>query len=106
VNIILVLFVIVFSAIGIYLYYKGNKNFLSGDFKTYALFMLYGIIIYTIHLFFHLFEESIEIGWLSETFENFTSLGLHIFLAIIGLTFLIGGYFYLRLSQQYGFKKK
>jgi len=56
--------------------------------------------------FFHLFEDSIEIGWLSETFENFASLGLYILLAIAGLTFLIGGYFYLKLSQQYGFKKK
>ena len=104
-NIVLVLFAIIFSAIGIYYYHKGYKRFLKGDFKTYATWMFVGVIIYAVHLFSHLLVESIEIGWMPESLETFAALSLYILLAIAGAFFLVGGYYYLKLAKVYGFKK-
>lgn len=104
-NIFLVIFAIIFSVFGIYYYFKGYKKFSRGDFKLYATGMFFGVIVYTIHLFAHLLEESVEIGWVSETLETFASLSLYILLAIAGIFFLVGSYFYLNLANKYGFKK-
>ena len=103
-NIILVVVAIVLSLIAIYYYSKGNKKFLTGEFKTYASWKLFGVVVYTIHLFAHLVEEANEIGWINVN-ENVVSLTLYIFLAIAGAFFLGGSYFYLKLSKIIGYKK-
>ncbi len=103
-NVALLAVSITLSSVAIYYYSKGNKKFLSGEFKSYAFWMLLGVILYTIHLIAHLLEEANQIGWIKLN-EAATSLTLHAFLVITGIFFLAGSYFYLKLSGMIGYKR-
>lgn len=101
---VLVVIAMALSMVAIYYYSRGNKKFLSGEFKSYASWMMLGVVIYTIHLLFHLIEEANAIGWVNVN-ETAVSLATYAFLAIAGAFFLVGSYFYLRLSQSIGYKR-
>lgn len=103
-NITLVVIAILLGIIATYYYSKGNKKFLSGEFKSYASWMMLGVVIYTIHLFVHLIDKANEIGWININ-KNVVSLALYALLAIAGAFFLIGSYFYLKLSDSIGYKR-
>lgn len=104
VNIALAAIAVILSIIAIYFYSRRNKRFLSGEFKSYASWMMLGVVIYTVHLLVHLAEEANRIGWIKVN-ENAVSLSLHALLAIAGIFFLIGSYFYLKLSDSIGYKR-
>ncbi len=101
---VLVLIAIILSIFGVYYYYKGNRQFASGDFTRYSTWMFYGVIIYTLHLFAHLVHALYELEWINVN-ENFVYFNLYIFLAIAGFFFLVGGYLYLNLADSLGVKK-
>ncbi len=103
-NIILTVIAIIFSGIAIFLYFRGLKKFLSGDFKLHAKWMFFGVILYTIHLFAHLTYLLAEAGWLNVS-EDLSELSMYIFLVAAGVFFLGGSYLYLKLANEYGFKK-
>lgn len=103
VQLILVIAAIILSVFGIIYYFLGHKKFVNDDFKSYSTWMLYGVIVYTIHLFAHLAYVMNEIKWIAMD-EDIVGLVLYIFLAIAGVFFLIGSYLYLKLSERLGFK--
>ena len=104
VTLVLAVVAIVLSSIGIYYYAKGNRKFVEGDLKTYATWMLVGVIIYTVHLFMHLIHVAMELGWIMVN-EDVVYLLLYVFLAVAGFFFLIGSIYYLKLSKLFGFKR-
>ena len=102
-QLILVIAAIILSIFGIIYYFLGHKKLVSDDFKSYSTWMLYGVIVYTLHLFAHLAYVINELEWTAFN-EDIVNLVLYIFLAIAGIFFLVGSVLYLKLSERLGFK--